>query len=54
LDSKAVLNLIKEFANTWISLDAYDKEILQIKGVNKKNVQLTGKELLSAIFNLNY
>lgn len=52
LDPKAVLDLIKEFASTWVSLDAYDKEILQIKGVNKKNVKLTGEELLSAIFNL--
>jgi hypothetical protein len=33
LDPKAVLELIKEFASTWVSLDAYDKELLQIKGV---------------------
>ncbi|KKQ20868.1 MAG: hypothetical protein US34_C0003G0014 [Candidatus Nomurabacteria bacterium GW2011_GWC2_36_9] len=39
LDPKAVLDLIKEFASTWVSLDAYDKELLQIKGVNKKNVK---------------
>ena len=52
LDPKAVLDLIKEFASTWVSLDSYDKELLQIKGVNKKNVKLTGEELLSAIFNL--
>jgi prophage maintenance system killer protein len=52
LDPKAVLDLIKEFASTWVSLDAYDKELLKIKGVNKKNVKLTGEELLSAIFNL--
>ena len=52
LDPKAVLDLIKEFASTWISLDAYDKESLQIKGVTKKNVKLTGDELLSAILNL--
>ena len=52
LDTKAVLELIKEFASTWISLDAYDKELLQIKGITKKNVKLTGDELLSAILNL--
>ena len=51
LDSKQVLDLIKEFASTWVSLDAYDKELLSIKGVNKKNVKLTGEELISAIFN---
>jgi hypothetical protein len=28
LDPKAVLDLIKEFAGTWVSLDAYDKERL--------------------------
>lgn len=26
LDPKAILDLIKEFAGTWVSLDAYDKE----------------------------
>lgn len=50
LDPKAVLDLIKEFATTWISLDAYDKELLQIKGVTKKIVKLTGEELMSVIF----
>lgn len=52
LDSKAVLDLIKEFASTWVSLDAYDKELLQIKGVTKKSIKLTGDELLSAIYSL--
>jgi len=52
LDPKVVLELIKEFASTWVSLDAYDKELLQIRGVTKKNVKLTGNELLSAILNL--
>lgn len=52
LDPKSVLELIKEFATTWVSLDAYDKELLQIKGVTKKSIKLTGEELLSAILNL--
>jgi len=52
LDPKEVLELIKEFASTWVSLDAYDKELLQIKGVTKKSIKLTGNELLSAIFDL--
>src|SRR3989344_780158 len=30
LDPKTVLELIKEFASTWISLDAYDKETLKV------------------------
>ena len=29
LDPKQVLELIKEFASTWVSLDAYDKEELK-------------------------
>jgi len=52
LDPKAVLDLIKEFASTWVSLNAYDKELLQIKGVTKKNVKLTGEELFNAISSL--
>jgi prophage maintenance system killer protein len=49
LDPKAVLELIKEFASTWVSLDAYDKEALQIKGVSKKRVSLVASELYTAI-----
>ena len=52
LEPKAVLDLIKEFANTWISLDAYDKESLTINGVTKKDIKLTAEELLSVIFEL--
>lgn len=32
LDPKAVLELIKEFAGTWVALDAYDKESLVAAG----------------------
>jgi prophage maintenance system killer protein len=49
LDPKAVLELIKEFAGTWVSLDAYDKEALELKGVTKKKVSLVGSDLLLAI-----
>ncbi len=49
LDPKAVLELIKEFANTWVSLDAYDKESLILKGVSKKKVTLVSGELHDAI-----
>jgi prophage maintenance system killer protein/predicted transcriptional regulator len=52
LDPKAVLELIKEFAGTWVSLDAYDKETLELKGVTKKKVTLVGADLLSAISEL--
>ena len=52
LDPKAVLELIKEFASTWVSLDAYDKETLKIVGTTKKAVKLVGQELVKAIENL--
>jgi len=35
LDPKAILDLVKEFSATWVSLDAYDKESLQKIGTTK-------------------
>lgn len=52
LDPKGVLELIKEFASTWVSLDAYDKESLAVVGSTKKSVKLTGTELTEAIAHL--
>jgi len=52
LDPKMVLELIKEFANTWISLGAYDKETLKIIGASKRVIKFSGKELAGAINNL--
>lgn len=52
LDPKAVLELIKEFASTWVSLDAYDKEALELKGVTKKRVTLVSADLYTAILEL--
>lgn len=52
LDPKAILELIKEFSSTWISLDAYDKETLTMVGSTKKAVKLTGVELTEAILSL--
>jgi prophage maintenance system killer protein/predicted transcriptional regulator len=49
LDPKTVLDLIKEFASTWVSLDAYDKESLAIVGTTQKAIKLTGEELANAI-----
>lgn len=37
LDPKSILELVKEFSNTWASLDAYDKESLQKIGNTKKD-----------------
>jgi prophage maintenance system killer protein len=52
LDPKAVLDLIKEFASTWMSLDAYDKSSLKVTGSTKKSIRFTGIELRDAIANL--
>lgn len=52
LDPKQVLELIKEFAGTWVSLDAYDKDALKPIGVTKKAISLTGEELTDAITDL--
>ncbi len=50
LDPKAILDLVKEFSATWVSLDAYDKEKLTSIGTTKKSIKLTGDELTRAIF----
>ena len=52
LDPKTILELIKEFSTTWMSLDAYDKETLTTVGSTKKAVKLTGAELTEAIGSL--
>ena len=49
LDPKAILDLVKEFAGTWQSLDAYDKETLRPIGTTKKAVQFSAAELADAL-----
>ena len=52
LNPRAVLDLIKEFASTWMSLDAYDKSSLKVFGSTKKAIIFTGEELTEAIAKL--
>lgn len=52
LDPVAILELIKEFSQTWLSLDAYDRGDLTVVGTTKKSIQLSGQELSEAIENL--
>ena len=52
LDPKSILELIKEFGNTWVSIDAYDKETLTSIGTTKKAIKLSGMELTEAIATL--
>lgn len=49
MDVKTTLDLVRLFADTWFSLDAYDKESLAPTKVNKKKVKLTAKELQDSI-----
>lgn len=43
------LELVKLFANTWFSLDAYDKSEFAKKNLTKKQIKISGQELTSAI-----
>jgi hypothetical protein len=52
LDPRAILELVKEFSSTWVSLDAYDKGSLTAIGSTKKSIKLTGAELTDAIAGL--
>src|SRR3989344_2987172 len=52
LDPKTVLELIKEFASTWVSLDAYDKDALKVIGTTREDIKLSGEELTGAIKSL--
>ncbi len=45
VSSNDALDLIKLFASTWFSLDAYDKSSLPTHGVNKQSVEIHTNEL---------
>ncbi len=48
----ATMNLVSEFAKTWVSLDAYDKSALPKSGTSKQSVKVTSEDLNSAIIKL--
>lgn len=52
IDHESVLELIGFFADTWLSLDAYDRDVLSTKGVTKKKVKLTADKLTHALIEL--
>lgn len=52
VDNESVLELVKLFADTWFSLDAYDKDHLPVKGVTKKKVKLTAEKLNQGLVEL--
>jgi len=45
INTKDVLELVSMFASTWLSLDAYDKDLLTTRGITKRKVHLTAKKL---------
>lgn len=45
IGTESVLELVNLFADTWLSLDAYDKDAFVEKGTTKKRVALTAKKL---------
>jgi hypothetical protein len=54
VDGHQVLELITLFADTWCSLDAYDRDALVVKGTTKKKVTLTAKKLTQALAELKH
>lgn len=54
IDTGSVLELINMFASTWLSLDAYDKDALETKGVTKKDVILTAEKLMENLNKLKH
>lgn len=46
---ESVLELISAFSNTWLSLDAYDKDELSSSGTTKRSVELTAEQLTEAL-----
>jgi len=49
VSAQDAMELVKMFAGTWFSLDAYDKEALPLKGVTKRKVTFAGNELEDSI-----
>jgi len=45
IDHTSILELVTAFSDTWLSLDAYDKDNLINKGATKKTVDITSSEL---------
>lgn len=52
IDHHSILELVTLFADTWFSLDAYDKDKLVTQGATKKKVALTAEKLNKALSEL--
>ena len=49
IDTESILELVTLFADTWLSLDAYDKDVLVTKGATKKSVKITAEMFVEAL-----
>jgi len=49
VDAVSAMELVKMFASTWLSLDAYDKAKLPKSGATKRQVEFTAEELTQAL-----
>jgi prophage maintenance system killer protein len=49
IDTESILELIRIFADTWMSLDAYDKETLGTGKQTKKKVSITAEKLKAGV-----
>lgn len=54
IDNASVVELISAFADTWLSLEAYDEEKLPVKGTTKKFVTLTSERLEEALADFKF
>lgn len=54
VDHDGILELVTLFADTWLSLDAYDKDELEAQGATKKKVALTAEKLSAALATLKH
>lgn len=54
VDAVNAMELVKMFANTWFSLDAYDKSRLPKNGATKRQVEFTADELIQALRKLKH
>jgi len=48
-ESAELVDLVQAFANTWLSLDAYDRDALPQSGLSKQEVEVTAEELSVAL-----
>lgn len=49
IDNESILELVSTFAETWLSLDAYDRDALVMEGMTKESVTMTVEELTKAL-----